>query len=130
MLVLRDVRSLHVHERRIRLNDAVIAQILQGHQIFGLTDAIEKSSAKSKRAKIAVDGAEKLLRTRQTQGHVADVVVLHVVAALQVLAHVPTRSSSRDIIYSERERVGRGWGKRVKRERERERERDEEEGYK
>ena len=40
VLVLRDVASLYVHERRVRLYDPVVAQIFQRHEILCLPDAI------------------------------------------------------------------------------------------
>jgi len=40
---------------------------------------------------VPVDDSEELLGARQTQRNVADVVVFHVVRALQVFADVPAR---------------------------------------
>jgi hypothetical protein len=40
-------------------------------------------------AKVAVDDAQQLLGTRQPQRHMPHIKVLHVVAALQVLPHIP-----------------------------------------
>ena len=71
------------------MHDAVIAQVLERHEVLILSEPIEESAAKRERAKVAVDDAEELLRLGKTEGDVPDVVVLHVVTALEVLADVP-----------------------------------------
>lgn len=54
MLVLRHVRTSHVHERRVRLDDPVVAQVLECHEVFSLADAVKKSAAKRQRAEVSV----------------------------------------------------------------------------
>ena len=65
-----------------------VAQVFERHQVLGLAQAVEEAAAKRERAKLAVDRREQRLGARQAQRHVADVVVLHVVADLKVLAHI------------------------------------------
>ncbi len=36
VFVLRCVASLHVTKRRVRVHDACVTEILEGHQVFGL----------------------------------------------------------------------------------------------
>ena len=49
---------------------------------------------------VPVDDSEELLGARQTQRNVADVVVFHVVRALQVFPDVPARYSNAKVISS------------------------------
>ena len=49
---------------------------------------------------VSVDDSEELLGARQTQRNVPDVVVFHVVRALQVFADVPTRYSNTKVVGS------------------------------
>ena len=55
MLVLRHVRTRHVHERRVRLDDTVVAQVLECHEVFSLADAVKKSAAKRQSAEVSVE---------------------------------------------------------------------------
>ena len=57
MLVLRHVRTSHVHERRVRLDDPVVAKVLERHEVFSLADAVKKSAAKRQRAEVSVEVA-------------------------------------------------------------------------
>jgi len=54
VLVLRHVRTSHVHERRVRLDDTVVAQVLECHEVFSLADAVKKSAAKRQSAEVSV----------------------------------------------------------------------------
>jgi hypothetical protein len=54
VLVLRHVRTRHVHQWRVRLDDTVVAQVLERHEVFSLADAIQKSAAKRQRAEVSV----------------------------------------------------------------------------
>jgi hypothetical protein len=54
VLVLRHVRTRHVHERRVRLDDTVVAKVLQCHEVFSLADAVKESAAKRQRAEVSV----------------------------------------------------------------------------
>ena len=54
MFVLRHVRTRHVHKRRVRLDDTVVAKVLECHKVFSLTDAVKKSAAKRQRAEVSV----------------------------------------------------------------------------
>ena len=54
MLVLRHVRTRHVHEGRVRLDDTVVAKVLECHEVFSLADAVKKSAAKRQRAEVSV----------------------------------------------------------------------------
>ena len=87
---------------QVRLDDAVVAQVLQRHEVLGLSDVnkkpvliaqqrlkINSPTTKRERAEVSVDDAEELLRLWQPERDVADVVVLHVVRALEVFADVP-----------------------------------------
>ena len=57
MFVLRHVRPRHVHEWRVRLDDTVVAKVLECHEVFSLTDAVQKSAAKRQRAEVSVEVA-------------------------------------------------------------------------
>ena len=57
MLVLRHVRPSHVHEGRVRLDDTVVAKVLECHEGFSLADAVQKSAAKRQRAEVSVEVA-------------------------------------------------------------------------
>ena len=54
MFVLRHVRTRHVHKRRVRLDDTVVAKVLECHKVFSLTDAVKKSAAKRQGAEVSV----------------------------------------------------------------------------
>ena len=55
MLVLRHVRTRHVHEGRVRLDDTVVAKVLECHEVFSLADAVQKSAAKRQSAEVSVE---------------------------------------------------------------------------
>ena len=51
-------RSLDVAERRVRLYDTVVAQVLQRHRVSRFAQTVEVSLAEGQRAKVSVDDAE------------------------------------------------------------------------
>ena len=57
MLVLRHIRTGHVHQWRVRLDDTVVAKVLECHEVFSLADAVQKSAAKRQRAEVSVEVA-------------------------------------------------------------------------
>lgn len=111
VLVLRYVRSLDVTQRRVRLNQAVITQILERHVVSGFTDTVQVSLAEGQRTKVAINGTQKLLGARKSKRYVTDVVILHVMAAFAILDNVSaSRNTERNTSqYSYKE------GKNVKR---------------
>ena len=85
VLVLCCVRPLDIAEWGIGVYDTVVAEVLEGHQILGLTKPVNPAPAESQGAEILVDDVEKVLGLLKSQGHVANVKVHHVVRALHVL---------------------------------------------
>lgn len=88
MFVLRDVRSLDVTQRRVRLNQAVITQVFERHVVSGFTDTVQVSLTEGQRAKVAINGTQKLLGARKSKWYVTDVVIFHVMAAFAILDDV------------------------------------------
>ena len=85
VLVLGRVRALDVAEGRVRLDDALLPQVLERHQVARLSESVQPAAAEGERAEVLVDGVKELLGALQAEGDVADVEVLHVVAALHVV---------------------------------------------
>mmetsp|Transcript_21513 Transcript_21513/g.36891 ORF Transcript_21513/g.36891 Transcript_21513/m.36891 type:complete len:201 (-) Transcript_21513:1009-1611(-) len=88
VLELGDVAALDVAQRRVRLDDAGVHEVLQRHQVLGLPKPVQVATTEGEGVEVLVDGVQQLLRPRQAQGDVADVVVLHVVGALALLDDV------------------------------------------
>lgn len=88
MLVLRDVRSLDVTQRRVGLNQAVITQVFERHVVSGFADTVQVSLTEGQRTKVAINGTQKLLGARKSKRYVTDVVILHVMAAFAILDDV------------------------------------------
>ena len=61
MLKLGGVASLHVAKWRIRIDDSLVAQVLERHQVLGLIQAVQPASAESERSEVLVDHVQKLL---------------------------------------------------------------------
>ena len=88
MFVLRDVRSLDVTQRRVRLNQAIITQVFERHVVSGFTDTVQVSLTEGQRTKVAINGTQKLLGARKSKWYVTDVVIFHVMAAFAILDDV------------------------------------------
>jgi hypothetical protein len=88
VLVLRDVRSLDVTQRRVGLNQAVITQVFERHVVSGFADTVQVSLTEGQRTKVAINGTQKLLGARKSKRYVTDVVILHVMAAFAILDDV------------------------------------------
>lgn len=88
MLVLRDVRSLDVTQRRVGLNQAVITQVFERHVVSGFADTVQVSLTEGQRTKVAINGTQKLLGARKSKRYVTNVVILHVMAAFAILDDV------------------------------------------
>lgn len=65
VLKLSSVAALGVAEGRVGVHDAQVAQVLQGHQVLALTQAVEPAATERKRAKVLVDHVEQVLRSGQ-----------------------------------------------------------------
>lgn len=65
VLELGRVAALDVAQRRVRVDDALVAQVLERHQVFRLVQTVEPAAAEGQRAKVLVDDAQKLLRFGQ-----------------------------------------------------------------
>ena len=61
MFKLCSVAALGVTQWWVGVNDAHVTQVLQGYEVFGLTQAIKPTPAESQRAKVLVDDIQKLL---------------------------------------------------------------------
>lgn len=55
MLILSSVTALDVAEGRVRVYDAEVAQILQGHQVLALAKTVQPAAAKRQSTKILID---------------------------------------------------------------------------
>lgn len=60
MLVLGGVAALNVAERRVRVDDAKVAQILQSHQVLALTQAVQPAAAEGQGAKVLIDDVQQV----------------------------------------------------------------------
>lgn len=60
MLVLSGVTALDVAEGRVRVYDAEVAQILQGHQVLAFAQAVHPAAAKRQRAKVLIDHIQQM----------------------------------------------------------------------
>ena len=81
--------TLDIDERRVGIHDALLAQVLESHEVPALAEPVQPAPAEGEGAEVLVDRIEQRLGLLQPQRHVAHVEVLHVVAALHVLVHVP-----------------------------------------
>ncbi len=88
MLILGHIAALDVAERRVRIDDARIAQVLQRQAIALLARAVQPTLAKGQRTKVLVDVRQQRLGPLGAQGYVAGVGVAHIVGAVQVLVDV------------------------------------------
>lgn len=60
MLVLSGVAALDVAERRVRVYDAKVAQILQRHQVLALALAVQPAAAERQGAKVLIDHIQQM----------------------------------------------------------------------
>lgn len=90
VLVLRRIRSLNVAQWRIRLDSALVAQVLKRHLVLGGARAVQPALAEGERAKVLVDGVQQRLGRRQTQRNVLQVKVAHVMRHVHVVVHDAT----------------------------------------
>lgn len=60
MLVLGGVAALNVAERRVRVDDAKVAQILQSHQVLALAQAVQPAAAERQGAKVLIDDVQQM----------------------------------------------------------------------
>lgn len=63
VLKLCRVAALSVTQGRIRIYDALVAKVLESHEVFRLTQAIEPAPAEGQSPKVLVDHAQQLLGT-------------------------------------------------------------------
>ena len=56
------VAAFGVAQRRIWINDTFVAQVLQSHQVLGLTETVEPATAECQRSETLIDHAQQLLR--------------------------------------------------------------------
>jgi hypothetical protein len=83
----KKTKSTIWHKSRTYLNNTCIAQILQRHQVFCLADAVQVASTESECGEILVYRCEQLLSSCDAQWYVANIIILHVVATLQVFTN-------------------------------------------
>lgn len=88
MLKLRRVRPLDVDERRIRLDDAVLDQMVQAQQVLVVAQAVQVAAAEGQGAKVLVDAAQQGLCRVDAQGHLGRVDAARVVRRLHVVVDV------------------------------------------
>jgi len=84
MLELRRVTALLVHQRRIRLHDALRHQIVQPEQVLVLAQTVEVAPAEGKRAEGFVDHVQEVLGRGEAQVDVWRVGGFGVVGALEL----------------------------------------------
>ena len=65
VLELSRVASFNVAQRRVRIDDAFIAQILEGHQVLGLSESVEPTATEGQRTEVLIDDAQQLFRFSQ-----------------------------------------------------------------
>lgn len=65
VLELSRIAALGVAEWWVRVHDAQIAQVLQSHQVFALTQAVQPAPAECQRAKVLIDDVQQMLCSRQ-----------------------------------------------------------------
>ena len=92
---LGGVAALDVAERRVGLDDALLPEVLESHQVAGLPDPVEPSPAEGEGAEVLVDRVEELLRALKAERNVPDVEVLHVVARLHVVVDKAEKRQAR-----------------------------------
>jgi hypothetical protein len=64
--------------------------ILNSYQVSFFAEPVQPPPAEGQGSEVLVDRVEEGLRTLQTEGHVADVEILHVVASLHVVVNLET----------------------------------------
>lgn len=60
MLVLGGVAALYVAERRVRVYDAKVTQILQRHQVLALAQAVQPAAAECQGPKVFIDHIQQM----------------------------------------------------------------------
>ena len=55
---------LGVTERRVRVDDAQVTQVLQRHQVLALAQPVQPAATEGQRAKVLVDHIQQMLGTR------------------------------------------------------------------
>lgn len=65
MLELSGVAALGVTEWGVRVHDAQVTQVLEGHQVLALTEAVQPAPAKRQRAEVLIDDIQEVLRPGQ-----------------------------------------------------------------
>ena len=60
VLVLGRVAALDVAERRVRLHDVLLTEVLERHQVLGLAEPVQPAAAERQRAEVLVDDVEQL----------------------------------------------------------------------
>ena len=61
MLKLSGVTALDVAEWGVGVDDAHVTQVLEGHQVLGLSQAVQPAPAEGQRAEVGVDDVQQLL---------------------------------------------------------------------
>lgn len=63
VLELSGVAALGVAEGGVRVHDTQVAQVLQGHQVLALAQAVQPAPAERQRAEVLVDHVQQVLRS-------------------------------------------------------------------
>ncbi len=65
VLELSGVAALSVAERRVGVHNAQVTQVLQGHQVLALAQAVQPAPAERQRAEVLVDDIQQVLCSGQ-----------------------------------------------------------------
>lgn len=65
MLELSGVAALGVAEWGVRVHYAQVTQVLKGHQVFALAQAVQPAPAERQRAEVLIDNIQEVLRPGQ-----------------------------------------------------------------
>ena len=74
MLKLSHIRPLVITKGRVGVHDPHVTQVLEGHEVLVLPEAVEVAAAECEGAKVAVDGGKELLGPGQPQGYMTHLV--------------------------------------------------------
>lgn len=69
MLVLGGVAALYVAERRVRVDDAKVTEVLQSHQVLALPQAVQPAAAERQRPKVFVDDVQQVFGPGESAAH-------------------------------------------------------------
>ena len=68
MLILGGITALDVAERGVRLDDVLLAEVFERHQVLGLAESVQPAPAERQGTEVLVDDVQQLLRPVQPVG--------------------------------------------------------------